>query len=228
MKFFSFVFGLVILASLTLTYHLYQGNIPQSYIPWKPIDLTQPTGLFTEYKIGRLKNDYTACQAALDSAGIEFIATGDREAASCSLTDQITIQQSRYPYSAAVRSECALAAAVVLWENQVVQPLAQEYFDSDVARITHYGIFACRNIQGSQRRSQHATANAIDIAAFTLKDGQTISVLDDWGKENEKGRFLTDLHAKSCNIFKGVLGPNYNALHANHFHFDLGRWNICR
>jgi len=168
------------------------------------------------------------CQTVLDNAGIKYTATGDKNAGSCFLTDQVTIQQSRYPYSAGVQSQCALAAALVLWENTVVHPLAEKYFNTDISRITHYGIFSCRNVKGTQRLSHHATANAIDIAAFTLKDGQTVSVLNDWGANNKKGQFLQDVFTQSCGIFKGALGPNYNAAHKNHFHFDLGTWNICR
>ena len=103
MKIISLLLGMLIIGSLILVYHLYQGHIPQSYIPWKPINLTQPTGLFTEYKIGQLEKDYAACQNALRNANVEFVATGDREAASCTLTNQVTLQQSHYPYSAPVR-----------------------------------------------------------------------------------------------------------------------------
>ena len=229
MKFLSVFLGLLMILSATLSYHLYHGNIPSSYIPWKPIDLQSPPGLFTKYKLGKLQDDFDSCQTALETADIEFTVIGDRDSGNCPLTNQISIQKSLYPYSAPVRSQCALAAAVVFWENQIVQPLAEEFFASDVARIDHYGIFSCRNIRGSQTRlSQHATANAIDIAAIRLKDGTVISVLNDWNNEDEKGRFLRELHLQSCSVFKGALGPEYNDLHRDHFHFDLGRWNICR
>jgi hypothetical protein len=55
-----------------------------------------------------------------------------------------------------------------------------------------------------------------------------VTVKDDWGKTTDKGRFLRAVHDEACEIFSGVLSPDYNAFHANHFHFDMGVWTICR
>ena len=38
----------------------------------------------------------------------------------------------------------------------------------------------------------------------------------------------TDAQAEFCRIFGAVLSPDYNAAHANHFHFDMGYWMTCR
>jgi len=32
----------------------------------------------------------------------------------------------------------------------------------------------------------------------------------------------------SWRLFQTVLGPDYNAAHANHFHMDMGSFRICR
>ena len=63
---------------------------------------------------------------------------------------------------------------------------------------------------------------------MTLDGGRTVSVLRDWDDGGEKGAFLRDLRAGACRVFSAVLSPDYNAAHANHFHFDLGRWSVCR
>ena len=78
------------------------------------------------------------------------------------------------------------------------------------------------------RRSQHATANAIDIAGITLAGGQNISVLRDWKDEGARGALLLDIRNGACRMFGAVLSPDYNAAHANHFHFDMGMWMTCR
>mgnify|MGYP001174961954 CR=1 FL=1 len=122
----------------------------------------------------------------------------------------------------------ACCAILLLQKNAVVKPAAERHFGQPVARIQHYGIFACRNIAGSSRRSQHATANAIDIAGLTLEDGTQISVLNDWDDEGAKGAFLRDLRDGACDLFRSVLGPDYNAAHADHFHLDMGPYGICR
>ena len=37
-----------------------------------------------------------------------------------------------------------------------------------------------------------------------------------------------DLATSACEVFGEVLGPDYNALHANHFHLDEAEWVMCR
>jgi hypothetical protein len=84
------------------------------------------------------------------------------------------------------------------------------------------------NSAAGGRRSQHATANAIDIAGFRLADGRSISVLADWGKPTAEGQFLAAARDEACSLFNIVLSPRYNELHANHFHLDLGGFHMCR
>ena len=203
-------------------------HTPEAYKPWVPIDLKDDINFVTSFKISPLKSDFELCQKALSTIDADYTALLDRQAGECELDSQINLEKSLYPYSAPVRARCAVIASLILWEDKVVARAADAYLDSDVARIRHYGTFSCRNIQGSSRRSQHASANAIDIAAFTLENGQTISVLRDWGKDTAEGRFLEAVRDGACGVFSSVLGPEYNDLHADHFHLDLGPYQICR
>lgn len=84
------------------------------------------------------------------------------------------------------------------------------------------------NNRASGRRSQHATANAIDIASFRLADGREISVARHWGGDDPAGRFLAAAHEAACGRFASVLGPDYNAAHADHFHLEMGGFGLCR
>ena len=83
--------------------------------------------------------------------------------------------------------------------------------------------------------SQHAFANAIDLAGFTDGDGVFSSVNDDWiidpdsedtceaAAEPGKDQFLHQLicELKDAGTWNIVLTPNYNSDHRNHFHVDL-------
>ena len=40
--------------------------------------------------------------------------------------------------------------------------------------------------------------------------------------------FLHAVHRGACRYFDAVLGPAYNAAHADHFHFDRGGFRACR
>lgn len=228
MKFVKYSIYILFIILTILFMHVVNTHAPDSLKPWKPIDLNDDIGVFTSLKLSHLKTDLNLCQSALKTSNAKFTLLPDRQVGQCLLENQINLKQSRYLYSAPVSGQCALIASLILWEDNVVAKAAKEYLDSEIASIQHYGILSCRNVRGSSRPSQHASANAIDIAGFTLKDGSTISLKRDWGQDNAKGRFLKAIRDGSCDIFSGVLGPDYNTLHADHFHLDLGPYNICR
>lgn len=81
--------------------------------------------------------------------------------------------------------------------------------------------YACRtrNGQPGARISEHAKGRAIDIAGFRLRDGETLSVGEDWGK-GRRGRVLRRLQNSACGSFGTVLGPKSDRHHRDHFHFD--------
>ena len=107
-------------------------------------------------------------------------------------------------------------------EWQVVQPAALRHFNQPVRSISHFGSYSCRRIYGRSHGhfSEHATADAIDISAFRLKDGRRISVVNDWKGEGKDAAFLHDVRDGACALFSTVLSPDYNAAHRDHFHLD--------
>src|SRR5581483_4259605 len=88
--------------------------------------------------------------------------------------------------------------------------------------IHAFGSYSCRKANNDPfaRYSEHAFANAIDLAAFRLADGREISVLKGWRGEPPERAFLRTIHGGACGVFTTVLGPGY-PLHDNHFHLDL-------
>ncbi len=80
---------------------------------------------------------------------------------------------------------CAMVASLHTWVEKTLQPAAQELLGSPIVRIRNASGYACRNRVGSmfhgERLSEHALANAIDIAGFVTADGRTIDVLGQWG-----------------------------------------------
>lgn len=208
-------------------------RLPPQDSPFAPLGLEQPIGLATKWKLRGLKGERDACAAALDTPALSVIWLADREVGPfCSLTDVVAIERSEVRWSAPISITCPMAAALAIWERQVVAPAAARHFGSRVIRIDHFGTYACRRVAGSSsaspRASQHATANAIDVAAFHLADGTRITVAGDWSGEAKKRAFLRDVRDGSCRLFATVLGPDYNAAHADHFHFDMGPYTICR
>ena len=113
----------------------------------------------------------------------------------------------------------------------MVRPAAVRRFGVAVRRIENAGTYACRRIYGraSGPVSQHATANAIDVTGFRLADGRLVSVAGEWSRGDAAARaFLHDVHDGACRLFAGVLGPDYNSEHRDHFHLDMGPYRVCR
>jgi hypothetical protein len=116
-----------------------------------------------------------------------------------------------------------------VWYQGALQQAALSQMHARLVRVDQLGTFACRNVNSEAvgPRSEHATANAIDVAGFRFADGRIATVARDYGKDTAEGRFLDAAHTSACTMFNTVLGPRYNRLHANHFHFDMGSYRIC-
>ncbi len=118
---------------------------------------------------------------------------------------------------------CPVAAALQGWARFGVDRAARQILGSPLARIETMGSYSCRNVAGTARLSAHATASAVDIAAFRLADGRRISILDDWNSASPQTRaFLRTVRDSACRRFGTVLTPDYNAAHRNHLHLEPG------
>lgn len=116
---------------------------------------------------------------------------------------------------------CTVAETFAGWARYGVDRAARQILGSAVRSIETMGSYSCRKVAGTDRLSAHATGDAVDVAAFVLDDGRRISVLDDWnGGTSEERAFLRVVHQSACKRFGTVLGPEYNAAHANHFHVE--------
>lgn len=226
----SLLLFLLVLAGAYLLGHE-RGWIPPQHDPLAPLELGDPPGLATGWKLARLREEPAACLAALSQAEVPFVAVADRETgAFCGFRNVVSLDRSVVPLSGRVRVTCPLAAALQLWVREVVQPAARRHLGGEVTRIEHYGSYACRRVYGrsSGRPSQHATANAIDVAGFRLAGGGRVGVAGGWDGAPAEQAFLRDLRDGACDLFRGVLGPDYNAAHRDHFHLDLGPYGLCR
>lgn len=133
---------------------------------------------------------------------------------------------------------------------EMASRFARDALGSPISELVTGPGYQCRrrNRAITGKLSEHAFANAIDISAFKLEDGRTITVEEHWphlptGGINAEGEaspdqeappgpleratseeeaFLAQSHATACKMFTTVLGPDANASHRSHFHFDLG------
>ena len=228
-----------LLLTLALLVYAMLRNRPQD-LPWTKLDLSQPVGMFTGHKLTALTDDFPACRAALDKAGIRYTALPAREEGEgCGYTDAVRFTKGgarRIGFAPAdLGVSCPVAAGLAVWEWEVVQPAAQRIFGLRVAEIEHFGSYNCRRMYNREGASwsEHATADAVDIAAFRLADGTRITLIGDWAGEGDKAQFLRAVRDGGCDLFATVLSPDYNEAHRDHFHFDQAErgaigWRACR
>ncbi|MHA1547204.1 MAG: extensin-like domain-containing protein [Alphaproteobacteria bacterium] len=137
----------------------------------------------------------------------------------------------------AATTTCPMVAGLARWMDEVVQPAAAKHLNETVLSVRNVSSYVCRNRNGAKtgKRSEHAVANALDVAGFHLGSGRWVMVESGWAAMAPDGQtgaaqsdFMKEVHRGACKIFQTVLGPDANAAHRDHFHLDLGANGICR
>lgn len=206
----------------------------------RTLDLGADSGPLTGRRLTALTGDAPACRAAMDRSDIRYerlapVAHGE----GCGYTDGVRLTPGG-PASIAFRPAglgvaCPVAAALAVWEWSVVQPAARALLGQRVATIEHFGSYNCRRMYGrdSGAWSEHATADAVDIAGFVLEDGRRLAIVRDWQGDGPEATFLRRVRDGACDSFATVLSPEYNAAHRDHLHLDQAErgatgWRACR
>lgn len=208
-------------------------------LPWTPLDLGQPTGLFTGRKLAALGSDFPRCRRLLDRAGVRYTALPPRNEGQCGYDDAVRLTSGGARALAfrppGVGIACPVAAALAKWEWDVVQPAAARHLGTRVTAIDHFGSYSCRRLYGRDQGSwsEHATADALDVAGFRLADGRRLSIVGDWSGDAADAAFLHAVRDGACDLFATVLSPDYNAAHRDHLHLDQANrgttgWRACR
>ena len=196
-----------------------------------PFDLAAPPGLLTGVQLYLFRNDPQRCFAALDRGKVDYTPAPVRPIEDgCGYEDAAILHHDNVSFGGDVLLRCPALIPLLMWERHVIAPAATEYLGEKVTAVRHYGTYSCRNINHAPdgRRSQHATANAIDVAGFRTASGRAISVARNWHDVGAEGRFLHAVRDGACHFFVIVLTPDYNALHRDHLHLDASRWHVCR
>ncbi len=229
---------LILAAAAYLYAREYVRRHPQD-VPWTRLQLSDPIGLFTLRKLADLADRPVQCRTLLSNARIADTPVPPRRSgADCGYADGMRLSPGGRTVAfapAGVVTSCPVAAALALFEREIVQPAALRHLGSQVTTIDHAGSYSCRRLYGREEGgfSEHATADAIDIVGFRLADGTNIGVRRDWPADGPKAAFLREVRDGACAVFATVLSPDYNAAHADHLHFDQATrgkigWSVCR
>jgi hypothetical protein len=176
--------------------------------------------------------DILQCRADLGREGIRFKSLPDRDFGNgCSAVGAVQLLDIGTPVTNLGAMTCPLALRFARWTREALQPAAKAWLGSRVAKVESFGTYSCRpvNNRPGARLSEHGRSNAVDIGAFLLADGRRITVKDGWsGGDEDVRRFLRAIHDSGCRRFGIVLGPDADAFHRDHLHFDMGQGPYCR
>lgn len=99
----------------------------------------------------------------------------------------LTINGQRVALEPAATVNCPMVAATNRWLATAILPQAKAMLGEPVTAISVMSSYSCRSVYNDPGRklSQHAKANALDIAGFITKGGKKILLLSDWQRAPE-------------------------------------------
>jgi hypothetical protein len=124
---------------------------------------------------------------------------------------------------------CAMASQIADWVRTDIAPLALS-LGSVINVLDNFDSFECRgrNRVVGAPLSEHGRANALDVRAFKLANGQSISLTDRTASREVRENVLHSV----CARFMTVLGPGSDGYHEDHIHLDLmqrrNNYKICQ
>ena len=209
------------------------GVVPARHLFWKPLDPAGGVGAATRAQLLRvaLSPDRT-CRALADGAeGLVSRGAEAREGEGPCGWEVARLVETGGGVTLAGEStmQCPLALGVHLWLGEV-ERAAREHLGEKLARVHHFGTYSCRRQYGRAAGSwsEHAFANAWDVASFETRSGRVVSVLRGWNGADDERAFLRAARDAACDVFRVTLSPDYNSAHADHFHLDMGPRSACR
>lgn len=207
--------------------------VPSHWNPLRSLSVTAPVTPVTRFQLNRALADEVQCRAALSQSGAVFSAMEDLIVdQNCAITGRGQLSRLVGSRIEGVETSCTTALRLAMWEHHVVQPAAREMLGTDVSRLRHVGSYNCRRMRTAQGEfsgwSSHARADSIDIIGADLADGRKLTLLADWQGAGPEAAFLQHIGRGACRWFRVVLGPDYNRLHADHFHLQGPGWGFCR
>lgn len=132
-----------------------------------PLSLDDPPGWATDTKLASQRDDLATCRQVLSDGAVDFAVLDPTGDGACRRINR-NLAQAGLLTPGGAQMTCQNMLGYELLLRHEVQPLAETLLGRQVDRIKHMGIYNCRRIGGgdSGNWSEHATGNAIDIAAY--------------------------------------------------------------
>lgn len=209
-----------------------ESPLPDRWNPFRPLVVSDPVTPFTSWKLDQAASDPQQCLAILGQTSSMQVLPDKIVDGNCGIAPRVSLRSVDQTQISEIETSCATALRLAMWNTHGVQPAAEFYLGQKVVRLRHSGSYNCRRMRtsssGSSNWSSHAQAMAIDISGFDLADGSKLRLINDWDRAGDTRLFMRAVRDSACQWFRLTLSPDYNALHADHFHLQATGWGACR
>ena len=176
----------------------------------------------------------SACQVRLAKLAVFRPLPVLAGAGECGAVDAVVLDAVMLPDQAKVAItppatlRCTMAEEVATWLRDDVAPAALK-LGAPLRGLDNFDSYECRGrnrVRGATL-SEHGRANALDVRAFKLANGEVLGLTD----VNVARNWRESLRASACARFSTVLGPGSDGNHEEHIHVDLaerrGGYKMC-
>ena len=207
--------------------------MPWAINPLPAIDLGQANPWFVDWRLAAIKHNPDLCRRVLVAPHIEAQPIADSPMRDgCGWVNGVRMSTAGGVRAGFDKLTCEAAVALALWLEHDLQEVAQEHLRPARRRgaeLRHLLVpqhhrqpaleglaQPARHRQRRRHRRLHARRRAAHLRARAL------------ARHGPEARFLRAAHARACRYFRVALGPDYNAAHHDHFHFDRGPLLRCK
>ena len=176
----------------------------------------------------------SACQVRLAKIAVFqplpiLVGPGECGATDAVLMDTVTLpDQTKVAVTPPATLRCPMAEEIAHWVRDDVAP-AVKSLGAPLRVLDNFDSYECRgrNRQRAAALSEHGRADALDVRAFKLADGQSLALTD----VNVAKDWREGIRTSACARFSTVLGPGSDGYHEEHIHLDLAErhnnYKIC-
>jgi hypothetical protein len=166
----------------------------------------------------------SACQMRLAKLAVfkalpMLVGAGECGAVDAVVVDSVILpDQAKVVVSPPATLRCTMAEAVAIWLRDDIAPAALK-LGAPLRGLDNFDSYECRgrNRVPGATLSEHGRANALDIRAFKLANGETVGLTE----VNVDKEWRAGIRASACARFSTVLGPGSDGHHEEHIHVDL-------
>ncbi|WP_336056941.1 extensin-like domain-containing protein [Nitratireductor sp. CH_MIT9313-5] len=208
----------------TKTAAVSSGGGLRNLVPSNPMMMAYPRFNLPRSDNSAMPAEEVSCRRQLKRLGVKYRDLAPiNDGGSCGIAYPVEVSSlsGGIEMSPSATLNCQMALTFARWTKNELAPAARTRYLSGISKIKQGSSYSCRRIAGTNVASEHSKGNALDVMAIELNNGKYLDVAKPGFFAFRERSLLNKVRSEGCDYFSTVLGPGYNADHADHFHFDL-------